>query len=166
MRSASCTNSGRAYRARSLSRLIVPRVVSPPVFSTRTWSAPSMFMLPAATSSPTLFCTGRASPVSKASSTLLPPSTTLPSAGTASPGRTRTTSPATRRLDGIVSNPAAVVRDTVGGSTLDIAVLRSIERCLARISRKRPSVRKNTNITTESNQTAGAWVSVAYTEPT
>ena len=37
----------------------------------------------------------------------------------------------------------------------DSATLRSIDRCRARISRKRPTVRKNTNMATESNQTAG-----------
>jgi hypothetical protein len=56
------------------------------------------------------------------------------------------------------------MRVAVFGSRDDSAALRSIERWRARISRKRPSVRKNTNMVTESNHTASPRVKVAYTD--
>ena len=54
-------------------------------------------MLPPMTSLPGALSTGRLSPVSMLSSTPPSPSTTSPSSGTRSPGRTSTTSP-TRRM--------------------------------------------------------------------
>ena len=66
----------------------------------RTRSAPVPFRVPAKTSSPGPFGTGRGSPVMVAWSTSLAPSRTRPSAPTRSPGRTRMTSPTARPVGG------------------------------------------------------------------
>ena len=57
-------------------------------------SGPSMLMLPAITAEPAALPTGRLSPVITASSALDSPSSTTPSTGMRSPGRTRTSIPA------------------------------------------------------------------------
>ena len=67
--------------------------VSGPVFSTRIRNGLSRLIDPPITASPGARVSGRLSPVSSDSSTLLRPSTITPSAGMDSPGRTRTRSP-------------------------------------------------------------------------
>lgn len=79
--------------------------------STRTVSTPVPFDVPAQTSSPGALSTGNGSPVMDAWSTSEPPSSTVPSAGTRSPGRTTTTSPAVRSAAGTARScpPASTV---------------------------------------------------------
>ena len=64
-------------------------VVSLLVRVVRTSRAPSLFSVPPYTLSSTLLSCGSGSPVIVASSTALRPSTTTPSKGIISPGRTR-----------------------------------------------------------------------------
>ena len=86
------------------------------------------------------------------------------SLGIGSPARTSSRSPSRSWLTGTTACVAPSRRVAVFGSSDESAALRSIERCRARISRKRPSVRKNTNIVTESNHTASPRVNVASTD--
>ena len=87
-----CTGAFDAC-APSTSRTIRASVVSAPTAVTPITSIPSPFIAPPVTRPPTAFSTGRLSPVSMDSSTLPPPSLTLPSTGMRSPGRTTTVSP-------------------------------------------------------------------------
>ena len=67
--------------------------VSLPTRSARITKPPVPFTVPPVTRSPALFSTGMGSPVTIDSSTELVPSSTLPSTGIFSPGRTRRRSP-------------------------------------------------------------------------
>ena len=73
--------------------MILERRVSSPTLAASHLRAPWRLIVPCETFSPTLFSTGMLSPVSADSFTELNPSTTLPSAGIVSPGRTMNTSP-------------------------------------------------------------------------
>ena len=95
-------------------RMIRDSTVSPPTRSTRTRSAPFRLSVAPMTVSPGRLVIGVGSPVSIDSSTLLAPSTTTPSAGIVSPGRTRTSSPGRSAVSGMSSScPAA--KDPRGG---------------------------------------------------
>ncbi len=115
-RSARSWARDRDCWASSTSRMIPARVVSSPVPVTSTRSDPDWFTVPPMTSSPSSFWTGRDSPVIMASFTELSPFTTVPSAGTLSPGRTRTTSPSLSASNATssVSSPS-VTRSAVDG---------------------------------------------------
>ena len=80
--------------ASSTKRMIRDRVVSSPTRVTCTYSTPFSLTLPPMTSLPAVFSTGRLSPVSMASLTLLSPFVTTPSSGIRAPGFTSSTSPA------------------------------------------------------------------------
>jgi hypothetical protein len=69
------------------------RSVPAPTFSARITSEPVPFTVAPITGSPGPFSTGIGSPVTIDSSTVLAPSSTTPSTGTFSPGRTRRRSP-------------------------------------------------------------------------
>ena len=64
-----------------------------PTFSERTTRLPLVLMVAPITLSPGRLVTGNGSPVSMDSSRALSPSSTTPSTGTFSPGRTRNASP-------------------------------------------------------------------------
>ena len=68
-------------------------MVSLPTRSARMTKLPDWLMVPPLTRSPSVFSTGIGSPVSIDSSTVLRPSSTTPSTGILSPGRTRSRSP-------------------------------------------------------------------------
>ena len=68
-------------------------MVPVPTRSERIVRLPVVFSVAPITLSPARLVTGTGSPVSIDSSTALEPSTTTPSTGTFSPGRTRSTSP-------------------------------------------------------------------------
>ncbi|MNI26936.1 hypothetical protein D3C73_806570 [compost metagenome] len=68
-------------------------MVSRPTFFASMTSAPDWFMVPPIAVAPMSLVTGIDSPVTIDSSTALRPSTTSPSTGTFSPGRTRSRSP-------------------------------------------------------------------------
>ena len=89
-RSASCAIFGFSVCARSIRRTMPASTVSCPTRPTRIVSGPFRFTAPPVSASPARFATARDSPVSSDSSTLLSPSTTVPSAGMAAPGRTAT----------------------------------------------------------------------------
>mmetsp|Transcript_23212 Transcript_23212/g.80867 ORF Transcript_23212/g.80867 Transcript_23212/m.80867 type:complete len:285 (-) Transcript_23212:952-1806(-) len=65
---------------------------------------PDVFIVPPMTGEPSLFSTGTLSPVTMLSSTALTPFCTMPSAGTRSPGSTRTTSLRCSRCTSITSS--------------------------------------------------------------
>ena len=79
--------------ASSTMRTICESTVSLPTLVASTISLPLILMVAPVTSAPEVFSTGRDSPVTKASSTAEEPSTTMPSTGIFSPGRTTTRSP-------------------------------------------------------------------------
>ncbi len=82
--------------ASSTSLMTRAMVLSAAAAVTRTRSAPSPLTVPAKTFAPASFRTGVLSPVTGASSTPLSPETMMPSAGSRSPGRTRTMAPGAR----------------------------------------------------------------------
>ncbi len=85
--------------ADSTMRMMRASVVSVPTASVSMASAPSALIEPPVTLSPRALATGRLSPVISDSSTWLRPSTTSPSTGRRSPGRTSTRSPTTTCCD-------------------------------------------------------------------
>ena len=91
--SASRWIGARLRCASATSCTICDSMVSRPTFRASITSAPLWFMVPPMTFAPTSFVTGIDSPVTIDSSTALRPSTTEPSTGTFSPGRTRRRSP-------------------------------------------------------------------------
>ncbi len=94
IRSASRCVFDFSFWAASTSAMIWPSTVSAPVRATRSTSGARPFTVPPVSSSPGRLSRGSGSPVSIDSSTLAAPSASSPSAGMASPGRTRATSPA------------------------------------------------------------------------
>ena len=99
-------------------RTICASKVSAPTRSARITSAPSPLRVAPVTRSPDDFATGNGSPVSMDSSTWLAPSSTTPSVGTFSPGRTRSRSPTRTRSSGTsCSLPSASMRRAVFGAS-------------------------------------------------
>ncbi len=97
-------------------RVMRASVVSVDALVDATVSAPSPLMVPANTSSPGPFGTGTLSPVMGAWSTPPAPSTTLPSSGIRSPGRTRNVPPTGTRSGGTSSSlPSGRTRRASGG---------------------------------------------------
>ena len=91
-------------------------IVSRPIASARTSTDPVWFRVPPMTVSPVALVTGIDSPVTSASSREERPSTTMPSTGTFSPGRTRSRSPSwTRSRVTSASVPSAARRCAVFG---------------------------------------------------
>ena len=88
-------------------------MVSRPTFRASMTSAPLWFMVPPMTFAPTSLVTGIDSPVTIDSSTALRPSTTAPSTGTFSPGRTRRRSP-TWTLSSCTSSSVPSGHDAAG----------------------------------------------------
>ena len=101
--------------APSTRRTMRASTVSAPTEVVRIDSTPSRRMEPPATEAPGGFSTGRLSPVSMDSSTAPPPSSTAPSMGMRSPGRTTTMSPTAIWAIGTVSSVAPRRRRAVSG---------------------------------------------------
>ena len=96
---------------------ICDSTVAAPTCSERITSAPLVFIVAPMSLSPARLLTGSGSPVSIASSTALLPSTTTPSVGTFSPGRTRSRSPTCTCVSGTSSSlPSAAMRRAVFGA--------------------------------------------------
>ena len=95
-------------------RTIWASSVSLPTRSARMTSPPVPLMVPPVTGSPAFFSTGTGSPVIIDSSTELDPSTTMPSTGIFSPGRTRSRSPAIDLLERHV-RLGSIARDATRG---------------------------------------------------
>ncbi len=115
-------------------------MVSPPTRSARMTRLPFAFWVPPMRRSPACFETGSDSPVSSDSSRLECPSSTMPSTGTLSPGRTRSRSPAWTWSSGISSSlPSARRRRAVGGARRSSALMAAEVEDLAFNSRTWPS---------------------------
>ncbi len=96
---------------------ICASTVAEPTCSDRMTSAPLVFMVAPMSLSPARLLTGRGSPVSIDSSSELLPSTTTPSTGTFSPGRTRSRSPTCTWVSGTSSSvPSVAMRRAVLGA--------------------------------------------------
>ena len=95
--SASRWIGARLRCASATSWTICDSMVSRPTLRASITSAPDWFMVPPMADAPTSLVTGMDSPVTIDSSTALRPSSTAPSTGTFSPGRTRRRSPTSRR---------------------------------------------------------------------
>ena len=113
--------------------------VSRPTRVARMTNVPVVFWVAPMTSSPGPTATGIGSPVSIDASTADPPSTTTPSTGMRSPGRTRSRSPTATASSGISwSVPSRTTRAVVGLSPTSRWMAPAV-RPLARASSHRPS---------------------------
>ena len=118
--------------------MIRESTVSGPTRSTRMRSAPFRLSVAPTTVAPGAFETGIGSPVSIDSSTLLVPSTTVPSAGIVSPGRTCTSLPGRSSPSGIsTSAPSRMTRAVAGRRPMSFRTASDVRR-LARASRRLP----------------------------
>jgi len=92
--------------------------VSAPTFSARMTSTPDPLMVAPTTLAPATLSTGMGSPVTIDSSTWLRPSTTTPSTGIFSPGRTRRRSPTRTSSSGTSdSDPSGLMRRASFGAS-------------------------------------------------
>mmetsp|Transcript_61810 Transcript_61810/g.146297 ORF Transcript_61810/g.146297 Transcript_61810/m.146297 type:complete len:219 (-) Transcript_61810:3343-3999(-) len=125
--------------ADSTSRTMRARVDSAPTAVVRMSSRPSALTEPPVTRSPTCLATGRLSPVISDSSISLAPSTTSPSTGIRSPGRTTTWS--STRTSAIATSRSAPLRRTRArsGRRALSARIASVVCRLARVSSHLPS---------------------------
>ena len=111
-----------------------------PVAVTSMRSAPAPLIVPAMTLAPTLFSTGRDSPVIIDSLISLCPSRTTPSAGTLSPGRTSSRSPSRSAAAGTSSvAPLDMTRVAMSGSSLASSFKAPCAWPIERISNQCPS---------------------------
>ncbi|MCY1372528.1 hypothetical protein D9M69_597400 [compost metagenome] len=110
MRSTSAWIGSLEPCACSTMRMICASNVSLPTLVARNVSAPFWLTVPPTTSEPGVFSTGTGSPLIMDSSMKLLPSTTSPSTGMRSPGRTSITSPAT--TSSMAISAAAPLRTT------------------------------------------------------
>ena len=96
---------------------ICASTVAEPTCSERMTRAPLVFIVAPMSVSPTRLVTGSGSPVSIDSSSALLPSTTTPSTGTFSPGRTRSRSPTWTCESGTSDSvPSGAIRRAVFGA--------------------------------------------------
>ena len=137
-RSANRWTGGLEAWASLTSAMICARAVSSPVRVTRTRSAPSPLSVPPTAGSPGPLSTGFDSPVIMASLTLLRPSTTSPSMGTFSPGRTSKRSPTCTSEVGTSFTPPSTMRLAVGGISLTSSCSAPAVPRTARISSQWP----------------------------
>ncbi len=104
--------------ARATICTICDSMVSAPTFCASITRLPWVFRVAPIRASPTRLVTGTGSPVSMDSSTALSPSSTVPSTGTFSPGRTRKWSPWWTWGSGMSSSrPSALMRRAVFGAS-------------------------------------------------
>ena len=137
-RSASLCIGGLAPWASSTSRMIWASAVSRPTAVARKMIDPVRLSVAPITWSPVVLETGRLSPVSMLSSTVVAPSVTTPSTGSFSPGRTRTRSPAITWSMGMSrSVPSRRTRAVLADSPAS-AVMAAAVRFFARASIHRP----------------------------
>ena len=114
-RSASRTIFALPASADFTSSIMRAMELSAPVRVARISKAPNWLTVPLRTSSPAALSTGSDSPVMTDSSMEVCPEVITPSAGTVSPGSTRSTSCSRTSSAGIVSSPEAVTRLAVRG---------------------------------------------------
>ncbi len=123
----------------STRRTICASAVSLPTRVARKVNVPVVLRVAPMTSSPASLKLGIGSPVSIDSSNAELPSTTMPSTGTFSPGRTRTRSPArTAAIGTSVSPPSRITRAVRGCRPMSLRTAAPV--CpLARASSRRPN---------------------------
>jgi len=119
-------------------RTIRARTVSFPTWVARTTSRPLTFIVPPVTASPCPLSFGTGSPVIIDSSTELVPSSTAPSTGTFSPGRTTTRSPAMTSSRGMSTSPPSRITRAVFGCRPISLFTASDVFPFARVSKYRP----------------------------
>ena len=125
--------------ARSTSSTIRARAVSRPTCVARITNEPVVLIVAPMTSSPADLVTGIGSPVSMDSSTAEAPSTTTPSTGTLSPGRTRSRSPGTTVASSTSSSTPSRTRRAVVAWSATSRRIAPVVRPFARPSSHRPS---------------------------
>ena len=113
MRSARCWIGALDPWARWTSSTIRARAVSRPTRVARMTNEPVVLSVAPMTSSPGRLVDGSGSPVSIDSSTAETPSTTMPSTGTRSPGRTRSRSPGTTSASSTSASTPSRIRRAV-----------------------------------------------------
>jgi hypothetical protein len=139
-RSASRWMGARLRCASPTMRTMPASSVSAPTRRASMTRDPVPLTVPPVTVAPGVFSTGIDSPVSIDSSTELRPSTTRPSTGTFSPGRTRRWSPGFTCSRGTSSStPSALTRRAVGGASPSRALIALLVRLRARSSSTCPS---------------------------
>ena len=122
--------------ARSTRATMRASALSAPTAVARTVNTPFAFNVAPLTWLPVLFSAGTLSPVSIDSSTALAPSTTSPSTGIFSPGRTRTTSPTRTRSTGTrCSPPSEATRRACFAPSSRSALIAAPARRFARASK-------------------------------
>jgi hypothetical protein len=161
-RSARCCVRERDDCASATSRMMPESLVSSPLAVTSTRSDPSPLTVPATTASPSPRSTGRDSPVTAASSSVLAPERITPSTGTLSPGRTRTRSPSRSSL--VAHALLAAVDEARGGVGQQLRELTSapLAWSMERISIQWPSSMIVTSVAS-SHQSATASMRPAST---
>ena len=138
MRSARRCTGALEPCACSTMRMMPASSVWLPTPVARQLSRPSPFTVAAYTLPPTSLATGRLSPVSMASFTLEAPSTTSPSTGTLSPGRTTKTSPGFRLSTATsTSTPSRSTRAVCGCRRISASIAAEV-LALARASSSLP----------------------------
>ena len=113
---------------------ICASTVAEPTCSERITNAPLVLSVAPMSLSPARLVTGSGSPVSIDSSRALLPSTTTPSTGTFSPGRTRSASPTCTWASGTSSSvPSALMRRAVFGArpSSDLIAAEVLERAFS-----------------------------------
>ena len=154
-RSAMRASVGLVAEAASISATMCAKRVSAATRCTRTHSVALRLKLPASTDAPTPRRKGSDSPVSSASSTLLVPCSTTPSAANDSPGCTRSKSPTPRRRTATRSKvPSGVWRSAASGRRFITASSAPAVRSRRRSSSQRPLSKKKTNMVSESKYTS------------
>ena len=118
---------------------ICASMVSLPTRSARMTKLPDWLRVAPVTLSSGPFSTGIGSPVSIDSSTVLRPSSTSPSTGILSPGRTRRRSPTCTCSSGTSSSPSSRTRRAVFGARPSSALIAPLVRSRALISSTWPS---------------------------
>ncbi len=120
-------------------------MVSAPTFSAFITKVPVRFTVPATAWAPASLVTGMGSPVIEDSSTALRPSTSTPSTGTFSPGRTRSRSPATMLSIGTSASwPSAPTLSALRGARPSSALMAPPVASRARSSSTWPTSTRQT----------------------
>jgi hypothetical protein len=139
IRSASRCSGALDPWARRTSSTMRASAVSRPTRVARMTNVPVVLSVAPITSSPGPRSTGMGSPVSIDWSTAEPPSTTIPSTGTFSPGRTRSMSPTAICSSGTSSSTEPRTRRAVDGWRPISRRIAPVVRPRARASSQRPS---------------------------
>ena len=131
--------------ASSTRRMMRESTVSAPTARTSSTTRPSPLIEPPVNTAPASLVTGNGSPVSMDSSTCVSPSSSVPSTGKRSPGRTTRRSPTITSATGTSTSPLLPSRCATSGRRPCSARIAAVVWCLARASSHLPS---STSVTT------------------